>query len=48
MGTIFFDLRPHGGYQRPKTPLGGQNMHEGVNLWKKVFNESFSATSKTP
>ena len=23
-------------------------MHEGVNLWKKVFNESFSATSKTP
>ena len=22
-------------------------MHEGVNLWKKVFNESFSATSKT-
>ena len=45
---IFFDLRPHEGWQRPKTPLGGQNIHEGVNLWKKVFNESFSATSKTP
>ena len=38
----------HEGGSRAKTPLGGPNMHEGVNLWKKVFNESFSATSITP
>ena len=45
---IFFDLRGHGGCQRPKTPLGGQKWHEVVDLLKKVFNKSFSTTSKTP
>ena len=48
IGIVIFDLRGHGGCQRPKTPLGGQNYHEGVDLLKKVFNESFSALSKTP
>ena len=48
IGIVIFDLRGHGGCQRPKTPLGGQNYHERVDLLKKVFNESFSATSKTP
>jgi hypothetical protein len=28
--------------------FGGQKRHEGVDLLKKVFNISFSATSKTP
>jgi hypothetical protein len=31
-----------------KTPLGGQKWHEGVDLLKKVYNESFLTTSKTP
>ena len=48
IGIIYFDLRPHEGCQRPKTPLKGQKWHEGVNLWKEVFNESCLATSKTP
>jgi hypothetical protein len=26
----------------------GQKWHEGVDLLKKVFNESFSTTTKTP
>ena len=44
IGIFIFDLRGHGGCQRPKTPLGGQKWHEGVNLLKKVFNESCSKT----
>ena len=48
IGIVIFGLRGHGGCQRPKTPLGGQNYHERVDLLKKVFNESFSAPSKTP
>ncbi len=48
MGTIFFDLLPHESWWRPITPLRGQKRQEGVDLLKKVFNESFSATSKTP
>jgi hypothetical protein len=34
--------------RRPKTPLGGQKWHEGVDLLKKVFDKSFSTTSKNP
>ena len=45
IGIGIFDLRGHGGCQRPKTPLGGQKWHEGVDLLKKVFNQSFSTTS---
>ena len=37
MGIFFFDLRPHGGYQRPKTPLRGQKKHEGVIHRKKYL-----------
>jgi hypothetical protein len=48
IGIVIFDLRGHGGCWRPKTPLGGQKWHEGVDLLKKVFNKSFSTTSKTP
>ena len=54
MGIIFFDLLPHEGLEakkkprRPKTPLGGQKWHEGVDLLKNLFNKSFSTTSKTP
>ena len=48
IGIFIFDLRGHRGCQRPKTHLGGQNYHEGVDLLKKVVNESFSAPSKTP
>ena len=32
-GIVIFDLRGH----------GGQKYHEGVDLLKRVFNESFSA-----
>jgi hypothetical protein len=32
----------------PKTPLGGQKYHAGVDLLKRIFNESFSVPSKTP
>ena len=35
IGIVIFDLRGHGGCWRPKTPLGGQKWHEGVNLLKK-------------
>jgi hypothetical protein len=28
--------------------VGGQKWHEGVDLLKKVFNKSFSTTSKIP
>ena len=45
IGIVNFDLWGHGGWWRPKTPLGGQKWHEGVNLVKKVFNQSFSTTS---
>jgi hypothetical protein len=31
-----------------KHPLGGQKWHEGVDLLKKVFNKSFSKTTKNP
>ena len=48
IGILIFDLRAHGGCWRPKTSLGGQKWHEGVDLLKKVFNKSFSTTSKTP
>ena len=48
MGMVIFVLRPHEGCWRPKTPLGGQKWHEGVDLLKKIFNKSFSTTSKTP
>ena len=48
IGIVIFGLRGHGGCQRPKTPFGGQKYHEGVDLLKRVFNESFSAPSKTP
>jgi hypothetical protein len=48
MGMVIFDLQPHEGCLRPKTPLGGQKFHEGVDLLKKGFNKSFSTTSKTP
>ena len=33
---------------RGQKPLRCRKWHEGVNLLKKVFNESCSATSKTP
>ena len=48
IGIVIFDLRGHGGCKRPKTSLRGQKYHEGVDLLKKVFDESFSATSKIP
>ena len=48
IGIDIFDLRGHGSCWRPKTPLGGQKCHEGVNLLKNVFNRSFSTTSITP
>jgi hypothetical protein len=35
MGMVTFDLQPHEGCSRPKTPLGGQKWHEGVDLLKK-------------
>ena len=35
MGIILFDLQPHGGCLRPKTPLRGQKRHERVDLLKK-------------
>ena len=44
IGTVIFDLWGHGGCWRPKTPLGGQKWHKGVDLLKKVFN----TTSTTP
>jgi hypothetical protein len=31
-----------------KHPLEAKKRHEGVDLLKKVFNKSFSATPKTP
>ena len=37
IGILIFDLRGHGGCWRPKTPLGGQKWHEGIDLLKKVF-----------
>jgi hypothetical protein len=48
IGVVIFDLRGHGGCWRPKTPLEGQKYHKGVDLLKRVFNESFSAPSKNP
>jgi hypothetical protein len=45
---IIFDLQPHEGCYRPKTPLGGQKLHEGADLLEKVFYKSFLTTSKTP
>ena len=39
IGIFIFDLRGHGGCQRPKTPRRGRKWHEGVNLLKKVFTE---------
>ena len=35
IGIVIFDLRGHGGCWRPKTPLGDQKWHEGVDLLKK-------------
>ena len=37
IGIVIFDLRGHGGCQRPKTPLRGQKKHEGVDLLKKYL-----------
>ena len=37
IGILIFDLRGHGGCQRPKTPLGGQKRHERVDLSKKYL-----------
>ena len=48
IGIVIFDFRGHGGCWRPKTPLGGQKRHEGVDLMKKEYNKSCSTTSKTP
>ena len=48
IGIVIFDLRGHGGCWRPKTPLRGQKMHEGIDLTKKVINKKCSSTSKTP
>ena len=48
IGIVISDLRGPGGCWRPKTPLGGQKSHEGVDLMKKMFNKSCSTTSKTP
>ena len=48
MDMHIFNLQGYRGRQRPKTPLRLQKWHEGVNLLKKVVNESCSATSKTP
>ena len=48
MGIYFFDLRPHGGCQRPKTPLESQKWHEGVNLSKKVFQSKLLNNLKNP
>ena len=45
IGIVIFDLWGHEGCRRPKTTLGGQKWHEGVDLLKKVFNKSFSTTS---
>ena len=39
MGMVIFDLRPHEGCQRPKTPLGGQKWHEGVDLLKRLLKK---------
>ena len=41
MGMIIFDLRGHGGFQRPKTSLRGQKWHEGVDLLKKYLIKVF-------
>ena len=38
-GIVTFDLKGHGGCQRPKTPLGGQKRHERVDFSKKLFNK---------
>ena len=48
IGIVIFDHQGHGGCWRPKTPLGGQKRHEGVDLMKKMFDKSCSTTSKTP
>ena len=48
LGIVYFDLQGHGGCWRPKTPLGGQKRHVGVDLMKKVFDKSCSTTSKIP
>ena len=45
IGIVIFDLWGHEGCWRPKTTLGGQKWHEGVDLLKKVFNKIFSTTS---
>ena len=45
IGIVIFDLWGHEGCLRPKTTLGGQEWHEGVDLLKKVFNKIFSTTS---
>ena len=37
IGIGNFDLWGHGGCWRPKTPLGGQKWHEGVDLLKKKY-----------
>ena len=48
IGIVIFDLRGHGGCWRPKASFGGQKWYEVVDLLKKVFNKSFSTSSKIP
>ena len=46
MSVVIFDFQSHEGCYWPKTHLGGQKWHEGVDLLKKVLNRSFLTTSK--
>ena len=47
MGMIFFEVMEAVRGQKHLI-LRGQKYHEGVDLLKKVYNKSFSATSKNP
>ena len=49
MGMIFLTSEVMEAVRDQKHPSVAKNInHEGVDLLKNVFNESFSATSKTP
>ena len=39
MGMIIFDLWPHEGCWRPKTPIGNKKRHEEVYLLKRKINK---------
>ena len=43
---VIFDLQGHGGCWRPKTPLRGQKMHEGVDLTKKCLIKNVQQPQK--